>query len=169
MSRRGTLVTLIAAAFVTLVELGATLSGIGAAPMELVSGWAPTRQGDVWAILLTVGGCGALFALPWLPTTALLTASASYAVFILRDYEFGITLPAMLAIFFVTVRGERRFVPLAAASLCLASTAVWIFMRTVTIIDSGVAMLAWVAFGTVSAVFFFLPAVFGELVRLRRL
>lgn len=169
MSGRGRLATLIAATIVTLIELSATVSGLGTAPTDLVAGWGSTRQGDIWAILLTVGGCGALFALPWLPTTALLAASVSYAVFILRDYEFGMTLPVMLAIFFVTVRVERRFMPLVVASMCLASTAVWIFMRTATITDSGVAILAWVAFGTVSSVFFFLPAVFGELVRLRRL
>lgn len=169
MSKRGHTATLITAALVTLVELGATLSGQGGDPVDLVAGWAPTRPGDIWAIILTAVGCAALFVISRFPLIALLTSSAAYIVFIMRDYEFGMTLPAMVAIFIVAAGSRGRFTALTAALMCLTATAVWIFMRTATITDSGVAILVWVAFGTVSAAFFFLPALFGELVRLRRL
>ncbi len=44
---------------------------------------------------------------------------------------------------------------------------VWVAHRTTSITEPGVALLAWVAFGTVLAVFFFLPLLVGELVRTR--
>lgn len=169
MNTRGRLILIITAVLVAVIELGATLDGLDGEPLDLIDGWAPTRAGDLWSILLTVTGSAAVFAVLRFPVTALTVSSGAYIAFILRDYEFGMTLPAMVAIFVLTARGPYRLLALGAAMACFATTLVWIAQRTATIADERATILAWVAFGTVCAVFFLLPALFGELVRLRRL
>jgi CDP-diacylglycerol--glycerol-3-phosphate 3-phosphatidyltransferase len=54
-----------------------------------------------------------------------------------------------------------------AALACLAASLVWVAQRTSTIADDGVPLLAWTAFGTVSAVFFLVPMLLGDLIRVR--
>lgn len=153
---------------VTTIELGATLGGLNAEPSELV-GWAPTRPGDGWAVLLTVVGCGALIGVLRYPVLALAVSTGAYITFILRDYEFGMTLPAMVAIFILTATGKRRLLALSSGLVCLAATLmVWLAQRTTTIAEADATILVWIAFGTVTAVFFLLPALLGELIRLRR-
>lgn len=159
----------LAALLVGIIELSATLGSLNGDPMDLVAGWAPTRLGDIWAVLLTITGSAALFAAPRFPAATLALTSGTYVVFILRDYEFGMTLPAMVTIFVLTSQGRRRLPALLAAIVCLGVTLVWIDQRTTTVTDEGVSTLAWVAFGTVSAAFFLLPVLLGELLRLRRL
>ncbi|NLS08489.1 hypothetical protein HGQ17_00400 [Nesterenkonia sp. MY13] len=153
---------------VAAIELAATIGSFGAEPMELVPGWAPTRPTDSWAITLTLAGAAGLITVGRWPLVGLATTAGAYAAFILRDYEFGMTLPAMVAVFIVVQRGKHRLMALFAALVCLGATLAWIVQRTTTIDEGGVVILAWVAFGTVSAVFFLLPVLLGELLRLRR-
>src|SRR5699024_4316982 len=87
-----------AALMVTAVELSATLGSLNGDPMNL-AGWAPTREGDGWAILLTIIGSAALFVLLRFPVSAAVVSSGAYVLFIFRDYEFGMTLPVMVTIF----------------------------------------------------------------------
>jgi hypothetical protein len=77
------------------------------------------------------------------------------------------TLPAMVAVFILALRGQRRIIAVVAALACLAASLVWVAQRTSTIADDGVPLLAWTAFGTVSAVFFLVPMLLGDLIRVR--
>lgn len=154
---------------VIAIELSATLGSLNGEPIEL-AGWSSTRPGDGWAVLLTVIGSTALFAVLQFPVSAMAVSSGAYIVFILRDYEFGMTLPVMVAIFTLTAIGRHRVLALGAGLVCLTATlVVWVAQRTTTIPDADVTILTWVALGTVTAVFFLLPVFLGELIRLRRL
>lgn len=168
MTRREHLIMTITALLVAAIELGATLGSLNGEPMDLVNGWAPTRPGDMWAVLLTATGCAALFIVRWFPVSALAASSGAYAAFIIRDYEFGMTLPSMVTLFILTACGRHRLLAVGAATVCLSATLVWIAQRTTAIADEGTTVLVWVAFGAVSFVFFLLPILLGEIARLRR-
>ncbi|RKS05091.1 hypothetical protein DFP74_0682 [Nocardiopsis sp. Huas11] len=184
------------AALVLLVELAATYGSLTGAPLDPVEGWTLTRPTDAVAFASVVVGCAALYWRRTRPAAALLVATAAYALFLLRDYELGLLLAPMVALYSVaalgrtrtgssTAPGERRArygtspagrpsaAALLAASLAgaaaVAVSLVWVRARTEAVSDPGVALLAWVAFGTVIVVFFVGSFVAGELVRCHRL
>lgn len=167
MRRAATLVTI--AVVVLLIEFGATYGSVTGDPFVPVEQWGPTRPTDGLAFAMVILGCGALAFLGRFPFIAASVATASYCAFALRDYELGMFLAPMVAIFLlVATRGSR----LAAALCALASLAaglLWVDSRAETLTDSGTALLTWVAFGTVLAAFFIVPFLLGEIVRLRSL
>lgn len=167
-SRRPHLVLVAVATLVAVLELGATIGSVGGDPFAPVEGWTRTRATDIWAFALLVVGCGALFGLRRFPSVATLLAAVSYCVFMLAGYEFGMSLPAMAAVFLLVAGGGHRMVAVVAAAACVVSTLVWVDARADGVADPGVTMLTWVAFGTVAAVFFFVPLLVGEIVRTRR-
>lgn len=159
---------LVVGAVVALIEVGLTAAGLGGEPMVLVDGWAPTRPTDLWTVTLAVIGCAAVFALGRAPVIAAAVAAGSYVLIAALDHEFGMTLPAMVAIGWLAATAQRRSVAALTAVCCTAAALWWVTNRAATITAEGVDLLAIVAFGTVSAVFFGLPALVGEIVRLRR-
>lgn len=166
--RRPTHLGLLAVAvLVTAIEMSATYSSLRGEPMTLVDEWTPARPGDAIALVLTGVGCGALFAIRRFPRTATVVAVASYGGFVWRDYDFGMTLPAMVAIFVLVAMEGRRLAATSAALACLLASLWWVSGRADSVSDSGIATLIWVAFGTVSTVFFLAPLLLGEIVRLR--
>ena len=154
-------------AVVSVIELAATYASLGAAPMSLVEGWGLTRPTDWVSFVLVAAGCTALFALRRFPATAALGTAVAYCAFIVRDYEFGMSLPVMVAIYVLSTRGHRT-TALIAALCAVAASLVWVANRAAPAVDPGVSTLIWVAFGTVLGVFFLAPFMAGEIVRLRR-
>ncbi|QVQ50896.1 hypothetical protein J4H86_18810 [Spiractinospora alimapuensis] len=168
-SRRSARVLVVVAVVVAVLELGATIGSVGGEPFAPVEGWTPTRATDLWAFALLVVGCGALFGLRRSPSLATAVAAVAYGAFMLLGYEFGMSLPAMAAVFLLVAWGGSRTVAVVAAMACLASTLLWVNTRAEGVADPGVSMLIWVAFGTVAAVFFYAPILVAEIVRTRRL
>lgn len=76
-------------------------------------------------------------------------------------------LPPMVAILGLTAQARHRFAAIGCAVLSLAAGLFWVQGRVATITEDGVALLAWVAFGTVLAAFFLVPIMVGEIVRAR--
>ncbi|MGL5850228.1 MAG: hypothetical protein ACRCZD_05520 [Phycicoccus sp.] len=168
MTRRAVVYT--AVALVTLViELGATYDTVAGEPFAPVPGWGPTRPADALAFILVALGCTPIALLPRFPVTVGILATGSYVVYAVRDYELGMFLPPMVVLFALVAWTRHRLVAVCCAIVCLSSALVWVGGRTATMADTGTRLLAWVAFGTVLAVFFTAPVLVGEIVRIRAL
>ncbi|MGO2111980.1 MAG: hypothetical protein ACTH31_10230 [Pseudoclavibacter sp.] len=165
--RRRTRALTISALGVLIIELGATLGTVFGTPFAPVDGWGPTRPADVLAFVMVVVGCGALMFFSRFPRTAAAIATASYLVFALRDHELGMFLPPMVAIFALAALARHRLAAVVVALASLGASLVWVGHRADSIADPGIALLVWVAFGSVLAAFFVMPLVVGEIVRTR--
>ncbi|WP_147916129.1 hypothetical protein [Ruania zhangjianzhongii] len=154
---------------VLVIELGATLGTVNGEPFSPVAGWGPTRPADALAFAAVVLGCGALALIDRFPRTVAVVATGSYVVFALRDHELGMFLPPMVATFALAALTRHRRTAIVSALTSLAAAMIWVAGRTGTIADSGVALLGWVAFAAVLAVFFLVPLLIGEIVRTRSL
>lgn len=155
-------------AFVVLfIELGVTIGTVTGDPFAPVDGWGPTRSVDALTFVMVVLGCAALALFARFPLAVAMIATASYVVFAVRDYEPGMFLPPMVVIFALTALTRHRPVAVCCTLASLAAALVWVGHRIATITDSGVALLAGVAFGAVFAVFFIAPLLVGEIVRAR--
>lgn len=166
MTRR-TLIWTAVALIVLLVELGATIGGTTGEPFAPVDGWGPTRSADAFTFVTVVLGCAALAIFGRFPLTAAAVATASYLVFALLDHELGMFLPPMVAVFGLAARAGHRLAAVLCAAASLAVGLVWVSGRAAPIAEPGVALLAWVAFGSVLASFFLVPLLVGEIVRAR--
>lgn len=166
MTRRALLWPVVALV-VLLIELGATIGTFTGAPFTPVDGWGLTRPADALAFALVVLGCAALALFPRFPRTIAMIATASYLVFAVRDHELGMFLPPMVAIFALAALTRHRLAAIFCAVASLAAALVWVGHRVASISDSGVVLLAWVAFGTVLALYFFVPLLVGEIIRTR--
>lgn len=138
-------------------------------PFAPVAGWGPTLPTDGLAFVAAILGCGALAFLRRFPLAAGAIASTSYVAFAVRDYELGMFLPPMVAVFVLVATGRSRGLAVVYALVALGAGLVWVSRRASPVLDPGAAVLTWVAFGTVLASFFLLPYLLGELVRLRSL
>lgn len=167
--KRRTLVWAVVAAVVLIIELGATVGAVTGEPFSPVSGWGQTRPTDALTFVIVVVGCMGLALFGRYPITAAIIATASYAVFALRDHELGMFLPPMVAIFALAALTRHRFVAILCALVSLAVALIWVAHRAATIGEPGVALLVWVAFGTVFAVFYLGPLLVGEIIRTRSL
>ena len=154
---------------VLVVELGATLGTVNGEPFSPVAGWGPTRPADALTFATVVLGCGALALVNRFPRTVAVIATASYVAFALRDHELGMFLPPMVATFALTALTRHRPTAILSALTSLAAAMIWVAGRTGTIAEPGVALLGWVAFAAVLAVFFLVPLLIGEIVRTRSL
>lgn len=152
---------------VLIIELGATIGTVTGDPFDPVAGWGPTRPADALAFALVVLGCAALALFDRFPLTVAMIATASYVVFALRDHELGMFLPPMVAVFALVAQARHRLAAILCALASLAAALVWVSHRVAAITEPGVALLAWVAFGSVLAAFFFAPLLAGEIVRAR--
>ncbi|GAA1174131.1 hypothetical protein GCM10009674_08090 [Nesterenkonia xinjiangensis] len=150
-----------------LLELGAFLGSLSGSPVALGEGWGATREPDVGVWLLLGAGCLPLLGLSRAPRAAALLCAGSYVAYILSGYEFGLTLPPMLVALVLAAEG-RRLSAWSLAGGCLAATLVWVDGRARGILDPDVGLLVWVAFGAVSAIFFLIPPLIGELLMARR-
>lgn len=160
---------LICVALVVLViELGATLGSASGEPFSPVPGWAPTRPIDGFAFTLVILGCGALALLGRFPRTAAGLATAAYCAFALGDYELGMFLAPMVAVFVLAARHRSLLAAGVCALSSLGAGLIWVAGRVTLITEPGITMLVWVAFGTVLAAFFALPLLLGEVTGLRR-
>ncbi|WP_156914027.1 hypothetical protein [Brevibacterium album] len=154
---------------VLIVELGATLGAITGEPFSPVEEWGRTAPTDAIAFAVVVLGCAALAFFRRFPPTVAVIATVSYVIFAVRDYELGMFLPPMVVIFALAALTGHRFAAVLCASASFAAAIAWVAHRTAAITEPGVELLAWVAFGTVLAVFFFAPLLIGEIVRARSL
>lgn len=152
---------------VLTIELGATIGTVNGEPFSPVAGWGPTRPIDALGFATVVVGCGALAFFDRFPRTVAVIATASYAVFALRDYELGMFLPPMVVTFALAALTRHRAPAILAALTSLAAALIWVAGRTAPIADPGVALLGLVAFAAVLAVFFLVPPLIGEIVRTR--
>lgn len=168
MTRR-TLVWAVVAAVVLTIELGATIGAVVGEPFSPVSGWGQTRPIDALTFVTVVVGCAALALFSRFPIVAATIATASYVVFALRDHELGMFLPPMVAIFGVAALTRHRVVAILCSLVSLAIAVVWVARRADKIVDPGVALLVWVAFGAVLASFYLVPLLIGEVIRARSL
>jgi len=166
MTRRMLLWPLVALV-VLIIELGATIGTVTGDPFAPVAGWGTTRPTDALAFALVVLGCAALALFDRFPLTVAMIATASYVGFALRDHELGMFLPPMVAFFALAAQARHRLAAILCALASLAAALVWVSHRAGTITEPGVALLTWVAFGSVLAVFFFVPLLIGEIVRAR--
>ncbi|OOC55120.1 MULTISPECIES: DUF7134 domain-containing protein [Nocardiopsis] len=157
------------AALVLLLELAATYATVNGDPFAPVDGWGATRSTDPAAFAAVVVGCGALYWRRSHPVPSLAVATAAYALFLLRDYELGLFLAPMVALYTVATLGRARIRAALAGAVALTASLLWVHARTAAVADPGTALLAWAAFGTVMAVFLAGPFTAGELVRCRRL
>ena len=167
--KRRTSALVVLAVVVLLIELGATYGSVSGDRFAPVAQWGLTRPTDGFAFALVVIGCGALCFLGRFPLPSSAVATASYVAFALRDYELGMFLPPMVVVFVLVARRGARLAAALCALVSLAAGLVWVSHRAGTLADSGTALLTWVAFGTVLAVFFVVPFLLGEIVRLRSL
>lgn len=168
MTRR-MLVSAAVAVVVLIIELGATIGAVVGEPFSPVSGWGQTRPIDALAFAIVIAGCSALALFSRFPIAAAVIATASYIVFALRDHELGMFLPPMIAIFGVAALTRYRVVAILCSLASLAIAVVWVARRADEIVDPGVSLLVWVAFGTVLASFYVGPLLVGEVVRARSL
>lgn len=166
MTRRA-LIWIAVALIVLVIELGATIGSTTGEPFSPVGGWGETRRADAVTFVLVVLGCAALAFFSRFPLTVAAIATASYLAFALLGHELGMFLPPMAAIFGLAARTRGQLAAIGCAVASLAAGLIWVAARVATITESGVALLAWVAFGTVLAAFFFLPLLVGEIVRVR--
>ncbi|WP_193106123.1 hypothetical protein [Brachybacterium sp. FME24] len=166
MTRR-TLLWVVVALVVMVVELGATIGTVTGAPFAPVGGWGATRPVDELGFVAVVLGCGALSLLGRFPITAATLATASYMLFAVRDHELGMFLPPMIALVALAARPRHLVVAIVLALVSLAAGLGWVAHRAAPIADPGVALLAWVAFGAVLAAFFLVPVLVGEIIRAR--
>lgn len=157
------------ALIVLVIELGATVGTVIGEPFSPVSGWGQTRPVDALTITTVALGCLALALFGLFPITAGTIATASYVVIALRDHELGMFLPPMVAIFALAALTRHRLAAMLCGLASLAAALVWVAHRAAMIEESGVALLTWVAFGTVLATFFLVPLLVGEIVRTRSL
>ncbi|MGO1172872.1 MAG: hypothetical protein ACTHXO_06845 [Actinomycetaceae bacterium] len=153
---------------VLVVELGATLGAASGEPFTPVDGWGPTTPVDGATYVLVVLGCAALALLGRFPLVGATIATGSYVLFAVRDHELGMFLSPMVAVLALSAVRGRRPAAILCALVSLAAALVWVGRRAVTVVDPGAALLGWVAFGTVLAVFFLGPLLVGEVVRARR-
>ncbi|MFE9242979.1 hypothetical protein [Nocardiopsis sp. NPDC006938] len=158
----------VAASLVLLLELAATLASVGGDAFAPVAGWGATRPADTLTFVLVGIGCAALYWSRTRPLTVLFAATGAYAAFLLLGHEPGLFLAPMFALFTAALQGAPRGAVLFAGAAAYAASLYWVYERAATIADPGAALLAWVAFGTVTGVFLAGPYVAGELVRLRR-
>lgn len=166
---RRTFASVVVAAAVLIIELGATIGTVLGEPFSPVSGWGQTRPIDALAFVVVVAGCSALALFGRFPIAAATIATASYGVFALRDHELGMFLPPMIAILGVAALTRHRVVAILCALASLAAAVIWVAHRADGIEDPGVSLLVWVAFGTVLASFFLGPLLVGEVLRARSL
>ncbi|HJB63898.1 MAG TPA: hypothetical protein H9769_09355 [Candidatus Microbacterium pullistercoris] len=166
MTRR-TLAWIVIALVVLIIELGATIGSTTGESFSPVDGWGETRHADTLTFVIVVVGCGTLAFFDRFPRTVAIISTASYLVFALRDHELGMFLPPMVVIFGLAAHGGRRFAAISFAVASLAAGLVWVASRAGTVEEPGVALLAWVAFGSVLAAFFCVPLLIGEIVRAR--
>ena len=157
------------AALVLAIELFATWDSINADPFSPVDDWGATNSTDLTAFIAVTLGCVALLWRRRYPITVLAVTVASLGIYLLRDYELGLFLPVMVAIYTVVSLGQSRIWTAIGALASLVVSLWWVHLRTEPIADDGVALLAWVAFGTVFAVFYFGPFALGEVVGNHRL
>ncbi|GAB2511655.1 DUF7134 domain-containing protein [Nocardiopsis aegyptia] len=157
------------AALVLLVEIAATYGSLTGPPLDPVDGWTLARPTDAVAFAAVAVGCAALYWRRTRPVPALVVATAAYALFLLRDYELGLFLAPMVALYSVAALGRSGPAALASGSVAVAASLLWVRARTEALTDPGTALLAWVAFGTVIVVFLAGSFVAGELVRCHRL
>lgn len=155
----------VVAGVVLAIELFATYGTVVGDPLNPVAGWNTTEPVDVWSFVLVTVGCAALYWRRTLPVTTLLVTTATYSIFLLRDHELGMFLAPMVALFTMATLGYGRFHAALAGAVCVSASLWWVHARTGDIADPGTAMLAWVAFGVVTLVFFVGSYVAGELVR----
>lgn len=167
--KRRMLVWVAIALVVLVIELGATIGAVTGEPFSPISGWGQTRPIDALTFVTVALGCMALALFGRFPITAAIVATASYVIFALRDHELGMFLPPMVAIFALAALTRHRGVAILCAFASLAVALVWVAHRAATIAEPGVALLVWVAFGTVLAVFFLAPLLVGEIIRARSL
>lgn len=168
MTRRAFVDPLVAL-LVLVIELGATLGSVAGEPFSPVTGWGSTRPADGLAFTMVVLGCLSLAFSARFPLAVAATATGSYLVFALRDYELGMFLPPMVVIFTLLARDRHRLAAILCAGASVIAAIGWIAGRTVGVTDAGVALLAWAAFGSVLGVFFTAPLLVGEIVRARAL
>lgn len=151
-------------ALVTLViELGAMIGTVTGDPFAPVDGWGLTHPADAATFVLVFLGCVALALFDRLPLPVAMIATASYVLLATRDHELGMFLPPMIAILALAALTRHRLSAIVCAVVSLAS--VWVGRRTAPIADPGVALLGWVALGSVLAVFFLVPLLIGEIIR----
>ena len=166
MPRSRALITL--ALVVLVIELGATLGSLLGEPFDPVAGWAPTRAVDGLAFALVVVGCGALGFLGRFPRVAAALATGAYCAFALGDYEMGMFLAPMVAVFVLVAMHRQLLTAGICALSSLGAGLIWVATRLAPVTEPGVILLAWVAFGVVLATFFLLPFLLGEITGLRR-
>lgn len=164
--QRSTIVYIALTLAVLIIELAATYGSLTGEPLNPVENWTVTRSTDWLAFAAVAGGCVALYWRRTRPLLVLIVSTLSYCAFILRDYELGLFLPVMLMLYFFIAQGHSRMWAIGSAAASLAVSLFWVSERAAHL-DSGVAMLAWVAFGTVYGVFFIVPMLIGEIARLK--
>ncbi|MFA1822823.1 hypothetical protein ACDX78_22185 [Virgibacillus oceani] len=167
-SQRTLIINIVLTIVVLGVELMATYASLTGEPLNPVDNWSVTRGTDWVAFAAVVIGCCSLYWRHTHPILALVVATSSYCVFMLREYELGLFLPAMLMLYTIIASGHSRKWAVGMAAASIAISLFWLYERLVLLEDAGVTMLAWVAFGTVFGVFFAVPLLIGEIVRLRR-
>jgi hypothetical protein len=157
------------AGVVLAIELFDAYGSLDGEPMDPVAGWNTTQNTDLWAFVLVLLGCGALYWRRTRPVTTLAVATAAFAVFVLRDFELGMFLAPMVALYTVAALGRERLPALLAGLVCMSASVWWLYTRTSQIADPGVAVLAWVAFTAVILVLFAGSYFAGELVSCDRM
>lgn len=157
------------AGVVLAIELFDAHGSLDGEPLDPVAGWNTTQNTDLWAFVLVLLGCGALYWRRTRPVTTLAVATVAFSLFVLRDFELGMFLAPMVALYTVAALGRARLPALLAGVVCLSASMWWLYTRTSEVTDPGVGVLAWVAFGSVILIFFAGAYVAGELMRCHRL
>ncbi len=166
MTRR-TLTWTAVALVVLIVELGATIGSVTGEPFSPVDGWGQTRSADALTFAAVILGSAILALFGRFPLAVATITTASYLVFVLLDHELGMFLPPMVAVFGLVGILFPRLAAILCAVASLAASLIWVSGRVAPIDEPGVALLAWVAFGSVLAAFFFVPLLIGEIVLAR--
>ncbi|PWV46749.1 hypothetical protein [Nocardiopsis sp. L17-MgMaSL7] len=168
-TRTRPLVDALIAGVVLAVELLDAYGSLDGEPLNPVAGWNTAQHTDPWAFVLVVVGCGALYWRRTHPVVTLAITTVAYSAFVLRDFELGMFLAPMVALYTAAALGRSRALALLAVLACTSASAWWLYTRASDIADPGVAVLAWIAFGAVILAFFVGSYVAGELVRCHRL
>ncbi|QSB04920.1 DUF7134 domain-containing protein [Natronoglycomyces albus] len=157
---------LVIAGLVLVVELAATAMS---EPLNLVPGWGQTTSTDWLAFTIVTLGCLALVWRRDRPVPVMVVTMVMYGAFMLRDYELGMFLPPMVALYTVATLGQARLWTLAITAFGLAVSALWIRARAEGIAEDGVVTLVWVSFGVVITIFYVGSYAIGDIVRSHRM